>query len=324
MRPAQLLSSIALFSALSSASAPWSESFHLKAIRDINDLVFPRQDSSAAAESTTVASKTSDASSAQSTNESSAKSTANSSNKDSSTTNSDASTTGSDKSAAASSGASQSGSSSDASTTGKSTANSSGSSKGTATTKSSKSKTYGVTAGYGGIAMITPNIYSSSSYYKVGDYVTFAWNMTSLSVTPTALDILASCAANQNLYTLAVNQTVNGSTGAVTWDTGNYQATATIPLLTETYTLIIMDAAMPAISATAAYGGLPVYSGHRFGMYTPQPYSNTSGNDTEIYTCVTCKSAASSLESQSLAFIFSIVFITIATYTTLLSGFNVI
>ncbi|KAG9544287.1 hypothetical protein KCU79_g17084, partial [Aureobasidium melanogenum] len=70
MRPAQLLSSIALFSALSSASAPWSESFHLKAIRDINDLVFPRQDSSAAAESTTVASKTSDASSAQSTNES--------------------------------------------------------------------------------------------------------------------------------------------------------------------------------------------------------------------------------------------------------------
>ncbi|KAH0420644.1 hypothetical protein KCU90_g9830, partial [Aureobasidium melanogenum] len=276
--------------------------------------------SPAAAESTTVASKTSDASSAQSTNESSAKSTANSSNKDSSTTNSDASTTGSDKSAAASSGASQSGGSSDASTTGKSTANSSGSSKGTATTKSSKSKTYGVTAGYGGIAMITPNIYSSSSYYKVGDYVTFAWNMTSLSVTPTALDILASCAANQNLYTLAVNQTVNGSTGAVTWDTGNYQATATIPLLTETYTLIIMDAAMPAISATAAYGGLPVYSGHRFGMYTPQPYSNTSGNDTEIYTCVTCKSAASSLESQSLAFIFSIVFITIATYTTLGPG----
>ncbi|CAD0049817.1 unnamed protein product [Aureobasidium pullulans] len=46
MRPAQLLSSIALFSALSSASAPWSESFHLKAIREINDFVFPRQDNS--------------------------------------------------------------------------------------------------------------------------------------------------------------------------------------------------------------------------------------------------------------------------------------
>ncbi|KAI4729546.1 hypothetical protein E4T49_02673 [Aureobasidium sp. EXF-10728] len=321
MRPAQLLSSIALFSALSSASAPWSESFHLKAIRDINDFVFPRQDNS-------VASKTSDASSAQSTNDSSAestaKSTANSSNKDSSTDNSDASTTGSDKSAAASSGASKSGGSSDASTTGKSTGNSSGSNKGTATTKSSKSKTYGVSAGYGGIAMITPDVYSSSSYYKVGQYITFAWNMTSLSVTPTALDIMASCAANNNMYTLAVNQTVNGSTGAVTWDTGDYQATATVPLLTETYTLIIMDAAMPAVTATAVYGGLPVFSGHRFGMYTTQPYQNTSGNDTEIYTCITCKSAASSLERQPLAFIFGTVFITIATYTILVCGFDMI
>ncbi|KAI4749227.1 hypothetical protein E4T50_00594 [Aureobasidium sp. EXF-12298] len=314
MRPAQLLSSIALFSALSSASAPWSESFHLKAIRDINDLVFPRQDNS-------VASKTSDASSA--------KSTANSSNKDSSsqassTDNNDATTTGSDKSAAASSGASKSGDSSDASSTGKSTGGSSGSSKGTATTKSSKSKTYGVSAGYGGIAMITPGIFSSTSYYKVGEYITFAWNLTSLSVTPTALDIMASCGANNNIYTLAVNQTVNGSTGAVTWDTNEYQATATVPLLTETYTLIIMDAALPAVTATAVYGGLPVWSNYRFGMYTTQPYQNSSGGDAATYTCITCKSAASSLEKQPLAFIFGMVFITIASYTILVSGFNII
>jgi hypothetical protein len=48
MRPAQLLSSIALFSALSSASAPWSDFSNLKAIRDINDVVFARQDNSGA------------------------------------------------------------------------------------------------------------------------------------------------------------------------------------------------------------------------------------------------------------------------------------
>lgn len=171
--------------------------------------------------------------------------------------------------------------------------------------------------------MVTPNAMSSSSYYKVGQYITFAWNMTSLSVTPTALDILASCAANQATYTLAVNQTVNGSTGAVTWDTGDYQATATVPLLTETYTLIIMDAAMPAVTATAAYGGLPVYSQFRFGMYTPQPYSNTSGNDTEIYTCVTCKSAASSLERQTLAFILGMVALTVATFSIFVGGLDV-
>lgn len=172
--------------------------------------------------------------------------------------------------------------------------------------------------------MITPGVYSSSSYYKVGDYVTFAWNLTSLSVTPTAIDVLASCGANQNMYTLAVNQTVNGSTGAVTWDTGDYQATATVPLLTETYTLIIMDAAMPAVTATAVYGGLPVYSNFRFGMYTTQPYSNSSGGDAATFTCITCKSAASSLEKQPLAFILGMVFITIASYTMLVSGFDVI
>ncbi|THW91722.1 hypothetical protein D6D15_03679 [Aureobasidium pullulans] len=321
MRPAQLLSSIALFSALSSASAPWSESFHLKAIREINDFVFPRQDNSAG-ESTAAASSTADASSAKSTAESSAKSTAKSSDKDASSDKSAASTTGSDKSAAASSGASSTGDSSDASTTGKSTGKSSGSDKATSTNKSSKSKTYGVSAGYGGIAMITPNVYSSSSYYKVGEFVTFAWNMTSLSVTPTAVDVFATCTANQNLYTLTANMTMNGSTGAVTWDTGDYQASATVPLLTETYTLIIMDAALPAISATAVYGGLPVYSGHKFGMYTKQAYAN---NSNAVPTCVTCKSAAirsSSLEKQTLGFVFGMVFITIATFSMFVGGFG--
>jgi hypothetical protein len=263
---------------------------------------------------TAAAESTAAASSAQST------ASAQKSEKDSSSDKNAASTTASGKSGAASSTRD----SSDASTTPKPTGGSSGSNKVTSTGKSAKSKTYGVSAGYGGISMILPNYISSSSYYKVGNEVTFAWNMTSLSVTPTALDILATCTANAHTYTLAVNQTVNGTVGAVTWDTGAYQASATVPLLTETYTLIIMDAALPAVSATANYGALPVYSGVRFGMYTPQPYTNTSGNDTQIFTCVTCKSAASSLERHTLTFLLAMVAITVATFTIFVGGVGVI
>jgi len=79
--------------------------------------------------------------------------------------------------------------------------------------------------------MITPSALAAPSYYKIGDFVTFAWNYTSLSVTPSAIDVVASCQRNEQIYTIAANQSING-TQAVTWDTGNYQGTATVPLLT--------------------------------------------------------------------------------------------
>ncbi|PNS17140.1 Mitochondrial genome maintenance protein mgm101 [Sphaceloma murrayae] len=147
----------------------------------------------------------------------------------------------------------------------------------------------------GGIAMITPNSRSSASYYKIGDFVTFAWNYTSLSVTPSAIDILASCSLNQQIYTLATNQTVGNATGAVTWDTGNYQATATVPLLTETYTLIIHDA-QKDVTDTPRAGYLGTFSQFTFGMYAPQAYTPPSK-----YVCVTCSGAMTAIEKQSLA-----------------------
>jgi hypothetical protein len=124
--------------------------------------------------------------------------------------------------------------------------------------------------------MVTPNVMSGPQYYKIGDWVTFAWNYTSLSVTPTAVDILATCTKNQATYTLATNQTTTNATGVVLWDTGAYQSTATIPLLTETYTLIIYDADS-SISAAASAGYLSVYNQFTFGMYTPQPYVDRNG-----------------------------------------------
>ncbi len=126
----------------------------------------------------------------------------------------------------------------------------------------------------GGVEMVTPSAIAGSQYYKVGDYVTFGWNYTSLVVTPSAVDILASCSANSQAYTIATNQSV-GPTGSVTWDTRQF-ATGTAPLLTETYTLVIYDAAKD-VSATAQAGYLGTFDQFTFGMYTPQPYVPLGG-----------------------------------------------
>ena len=118
--------------------------------------------------------------------------------------------------------------------------------------------------------MVTPAVIAGPQYFKIGDHVTFAWNYTSLSVTPSAIDILASCAVNSQTYTIALNQSVE-ATGAVTWDTGAYQATADSRLATETYTLVVYDASED-VSATAQAGYLAVQDSYTFGMYVPQPY----------------------------------------------------
>lgn len=122
--------------------------------------------------------------------------------------------------------------------------------------------------------MITPAPIAGAQFYKIGEWVTFAWNYTSLSVTPSAIDILATCTANQATYTLAVNQTVD-KTGMILWDTNKTQETGSVPLLTEQYTLMIYDSDQ-SVSATPQAGYLGVYSQFTFGMYTPQPYVNWS------------------------------------------------
>jgi hypothetical protein len=119
--------------------------------------------------------------------------------------------------------------------------------------------------------MVTPAAIAGAQYFKIGDHVTFAWNYTSLSVTPSYIDVMASCSMNSHMYTIASNQTID-PTGAVTWDTGDYQATATVPLLTETYTLVVMDAQQD-ISASPKAGYLGVSDQYTFGMYVPQAYT---------------------------------------------------
>lgn len=114
--------------------------------------------------------------------------------------------------------------------------------------------------------MITPAPIDGVQYYKVGEYVTFKWNYTSLSVTPSAIDVLASCSINSATYTISSNMSVE-ETGAVTWDTGEYYATATNPFPVASYTLIIVDSSKDVTDVPSA-GYLGAYQQYVFGMYT--------------------------------------------------------
>ena len=157
--------------------------------------------------------------------------------------------------------------------------------------------------------MVTPGPLDPSQYYKIADYVTFAWNYTSLSITPSAVDILASCSRNSATYTIALNQSITAATQAVTWDTGEYQSTATIPLLVETYTLIIYDSdSSPDADARAGY--LAAYNQFTFGMYTPQAFTPRSE-----FVCATCNGAMTAMEKHTLGFLFGMAALTVLSFS---------
>lgn len=160
--------------------------------------------------------------------------------------------------------------------------------------------------------MVTPGPFTTT-FFKVGQFVTFAWNYTSLSVTPSAVDVVASCSMNSATYTIANNMSVQ-QTGAVTWDTHNYQASATVPLLTASYTLIIYEAGK-AVTDIASAGHLGSSSQYIFGMYIPQPYTPLGD-----YVCATCNAAFSDMERQALGFMFTMVVITIISFTWFAGG----
>lgn len=171
----------------------------------------------------------------------------------------------------------------------------------------------------GGVSMQTPAISLGQQYFKIGDYVTFGWNYTSLEATPTAVNILATCTANKQLYTIEMNQTVANNTGLVVWDTGKYQATAVQnPLLTQTYTLIIYDSDS-SISAVAQPGLLAVFNQYTFGMYSPQPYTPLGD-----FKCVTCNGALSDNERSALAVVIGTSIITLLSFTYFVRDFGVI
>lgn len=170
--------------------------------------------------------------------------------------------------------------------------------------------------------MVTPALTASTSYYKIGDWVTFAWDFSSLSGTPTALDIMAT--ANSDLYTIALNNSVPtgaNATQTVLWDTSSYQdsdAGKAQPLVVATYTLIIYDAAS-SMSATADPGYLSPASTHKFGMYSPSPYTSLASDQ-----CATCSAALSDLEKNALKFMFGTAIVTVLSFTWFVGGTGII
>ncbi|KAI9850800.1 MAG: hypothetical protein M1838_005055 [Thelocarpon superellum] len=169
----------------------------------------------------------------------------------------------------------------------------------------------------GGVSLITPAVISGSQYYRIGTNVTFAWNYTSLSVTPSAIDVLASCQANQHYYTIAANQTVSPS-GNITWDTNSYQQTETaVQLLTEHYTLVIHDAAKD-VSATAQAGYLGTYNQYVFGLYAPSPYA-----DLDDFQCAVCNGALSNMDRNVLKFALGMCAVTILSFSWFVGGLGI-
>ncbi|QIW95084.1 hypothetical protein AMS68_000602 [Peltaster fructicola] len=177
-----------------------------------------------------------------------------------------------------------------------------------ATTSSRTQTVFDARDGPGGLSMVTPNPYSGSAFYKISDNVTLGWNYTSCSILPTAIDVLA--VASSRTYTLAVNQTVTGSSQAFTWDSSKYPATAAAGgLLTATYTLVVYDADQD-VSATARAGYLSTFSQFYFGMYSPGATASYSG-----ISCITCSGAMSAMEKQTFTMIFGMMAITILSFT---------
>lgn len=302
MRPQSILNSACLFAAASSAW-PSFLSAPVEAVkREIAPLLIERQDGGSGKTSFNLSYSATEGEQPTATSDSSDSSsspTPTDDNNSSAQSGDNSATTGSNTSGGSTAKETGSGK-----TTGTGTDKSSGGSK---TTKSAQTKSFDPRLPAGGVSMITPNAMSAASYYKIHDWVTFAWNYTSLSVAPSYVDVLATCTKNQATYTIAANQSWSQQQ-TVLWDTGAYQASATIPLLTETYTLIIHDA-QKDVSATPGAGYLGTWENFHFGMYSPQPYTPI-----QDYVCATCSGAMTRMEKQTWGFVFAMAGVTIMTF----------
>jgi len=163
--------------------------------------------------------------------------------------------------------------------------------------------------------MMTPNIISGAQYYKVGDYLTFGWNFTSVKAKPTAVNVLVSCSSANAQYTVAANMSYEDAMNVV-WDTGKIAAQATEQqLLTNTYTLVIENANEKVATGVIQPGYFQSADSFQFGMYTPQTYTPWAE-----FNCPTCNAGLSLSEQHTLKFLFGMASITILSFTYFATG----
>lgn len=158
--------------------------------------------------------------------------------------------------------------------------------------KSSSAKDTGVYVGVttsidprlpaGTISLKTPGA-TESTYIKIGQLATFEWDYVSVSVTPRHLNIQAICSHNSETYTLATSHAARETQWV--WDTEEFQANATVPLLTSKYTLQVYDSEQN-MTVVAKAGYLAPFS-QTFAMYSPKAPTPLAE-----YNCVGCKNGA--------------------------------
>ncbi|KAF2843605.1 hypothetical protein M501DRAFT_994591 [Patellaria atrata CBS 101060] len=165
----------------------------------------------------------------------------------------------------------------------------------------------------GGVQLQTPGPLEGPQYYKVGDYITFGWNYTSLSATPSYIDVMATCTVNNALYTIAANQSFETSALFV-WDTKPTPSPAYVVAM---YTLLIYDSEAGTTAIPQA-GYLSAFKQFSFGMYTPKP--KVDWND---YHCIVCNAGVQSMERQTLTVLLGTTMVTVLSFTWFANGFGI-
>lgn len=121
--------------------------------------------------------------------------------------------------------------------------------------------------------MTQPPQTGNPSFYKIApsNTITFAWNYTSLSITPTSITVTAFCAANGYNYPVGGangDGVYPGSVTSINWDPYAYQnSPGALALAQETYTLRIQDER--GANAVGTPGMLSAYSALKFALYKP-------------------------------------------------------
>ncbi|KAL7896109.1 hypothetical protein HDV63DRAFT_235327 [Trichoderma sp. SZMC 28014] len=166
----------------------------------------------------------------------------------------------------------------------------------------------------GSVQLQTPGVFAAgAALYRIGDYVTWGWNYTNLLGTPTAIDVIISCSAVSETWTLTSNMTFKTSV-AYTWNSSVQATDVSQPLSNNMYTLIIKDSDA-ALTQVPDAGYLGTFSQYTFGLYTSQPYVNY-----DQWTCDACNAALAKLDHNVLGFAITMGLVTVLSFTWFVSG----
>jgi len=190
--------------------------------------------------------------------------------------------------------------------------------KGNSTKTSSPKKTmFNPQDPAGGVSMLTPAATAGYQLYKLKkEFITFAWNYTSLQGTPTAVDVLVSCSAAAQTWTLTQNMTFT-TKAAYIWDLEQFQnENIKAQLPTEQYTLVIHDSDS-AITEAPEPGYLAPFRSFVFGLYMPREPTPLSE-----WQCASCSGAMSAMEARALSGVLAMSAVTVLTFTWFVAGFG--